>query len=85
MELIGKIISIGEIEQIKDRLQKREVIIQTGDKFPQTLQCFLINQKCSLADNFDAVDSVSALIDLKGRQHQGKYFINIEIWGLNRK
>jgi hypothetical protein len=83
MELKGTIVKIGDIEHISDKFSKREIVIKTADQYPQFISCQLTNKNIGLFDNKSVGEEVTAHINIRGREHNGKYYNTIEIWKIN--
>jgi len=85
MEVQGTIKTIGQVETIKT-FQKRELIITTEDKFPQTLCIEFAQDKTGLLDKVQVGDFVKVSVNLNGREwlnpNSGKlvYFTTIRGW-----
>ena len=85
MEVQGTIKVIGQVETIKT-FQKRELIITTEDKFPQTLCIEFTGDKTALLDRVQVGDFVKVNVNLNGREwlnpNSGKlvYFTTIRGW-----
>ena len=83
MELKGTIVKIGDIEHISDKFSKREIVIQTSGEYPQKISCQVSNAKNNLFDNYSVGEEVTAHINIRGREQNGKYYNTIEIWKIN--
>ena len=85
----GHVHSIGEIQKISDKFQKREVVIKTEGDYPQYIGCQLSQDKCQMGDHLDVGDKIEAHINLRGREwtnpktKEVKYFNSIEIWRID--
>lgn len=80
MELKGIIVKIGDIETISEKFSKREIVIETPGDYPQKISCQVSNKTIGLFDNKAEGQEVTASINIKGREHNGKYYNTIEIW-----
>lgn len=80
MELNGIIVKIGDIETISDKFSKREIVIETAGDYPQKISCQVSNKTIGIFANYSAGQEVTASINIKGREHNGKYYNTIEIW-----
>ena len=85
MEVSGTIKMIGQVETIKT-FQKRELILTTEEKFPQTLCVEFTGDKIALLDKVQVGDFVKVSVNLNGREwlnpNSGKlvYFTTIRGW-----
>jgi len=85
MEVQGKIIVIGETETIGSKgFQKRLVVVQTDEQYPQTIPVEFTQDKTALLNNFNIGDFVEIGINLRGTEWKGRYFANIQGWNINK-
>ena len=85
MEVQGKIIVIGETETIGSKgFQKRLVVVQTDEQYPQTIPVEFTQDKTSLLNNYNIGDFVEIGINLRGAEWKGRYFANINGWKIER-
>ena len=90
MELEGKIIHKGETATFgSNGFQKREVVLETDDQYPQKIQVEFVQAKCELLDSFKEGDLVKIKINLRGREWVNpegvsKYFNTIQGWQINK-
>src|SRR5690242_801791 len=83
--ITGEIQEIFDTEEIgENRLRKREFVIKTGGKYPQVLKFQCVKDKCDLLDQFQRGDLADVGFDLRGREHNGKYYNSLECWKLTR-
>jgi len=86
MEVEGRIVVINDTQQIgNNNFQKREVVIETEDEYPQKLLIEFVQAKCDLLDKFLEGENVKISINLRGRewvnpQGETKYFNSIQGW-----
>lgn len=85
MEVKGTLKKIYPIKKISEKLQKRSIILQTNEQYPQTLEIELINDKCNAIDNFKVGNPIVVGINLRGREWVNpegvtKYFNSIQGW-----
>jgi single-strand DNA-binding protein len=80
MELKGIIVKIGDIETISEKFSKREIVIETPGDYPQKISCQVSNKTIGLFDGKAEGQEVTCSINIKGREHQGKFYNTIEIW-----
>ena len=76
---------VGETQVIKDRFSKRDFVIKiietARDRNYETYAKFqLINAKCDLIDPFNPGDKIDVRFNLRGNEHNGKYYNNLEAW-----
>ena len=82
MEIKGTIKKIGTTETVGNNgFQKRQVIIETGGNYPETLAIEFVQDKTAILDNYNVVIG----INLRGREWtkpegEVKYFNSIQGW-----
>lgn len=77
IEWIGTEIDNGKIK-------KKEFVVKTDETYPQMVKCELINDKINLLDSFSKGHSVEVSFNFRGREWQGKYFTNIQVWKITK-
>lgn len=85
MELIGTLKSIGETQTFASGFQKKEIVLQTEEQYPQPIAIELLQEKTNLLDGCAVGDKVKIGINLRGRewvspQGETKYFNSIVGW-----
>ena len=80
METKGKIKIIESTVQVSDKFKRRNVVLTTGDKYPQDVIFEATQQNCELLDNFSIGDEVTIAFNLRGREWNGKYFNSLQVW-----
>lgn len=90
MEVQGKVKRIGNTETFgSNNFQKREIVVETDEKYPQPLSVEFVQDKCRLLDSFKLGESVKIGINLRGRewtspQGETKYFNTIQGWRIEK-
>lgn len=81
--ITGKIIVLGDLVQVTDTFKKREVVINTGGEYPQTIPVEFVQDKVDSLRGFSVGDQVSISYDLRGREWNNKYFVNVIGWKID--
>lgn len=77
-EVCGAIRTILEAKTFASGFTKREFVLLTEDDYPQTVLIGCVKQKCALLDRVAPNDRVRVTFQLRGREYQGRYFVNLE-------
>ena len=85
MEITGTIHMIGATQEVSDNFKKKELVINTGGTYPQFIPIQFANTKIDLLNGFSHGQNVKVSINLKGREHNGKYYIQAEGWKIEIK
>lgn len=86
MEITGRIKSKGTTQEFgSNGFKKREVVIETGEQYPQSILIEFVQDKCAVLDHFEEGQDVKISINLRGRewispQGEVKYFNTIQGW-----
>jgi len=89
MELSGILIVKKGTKQVSDKFKSREFVIETAEKYPQTI-CFQLSQNNVTAiDIANIGDELKVHYNLRGRdwtspQGEVKYFNTIEAWRIEK-
>ena len=81
----GKLHLILATEQVTEKFRKREFILEIGDQYKEYPKFQLVNDKCSLIDNFIEGQEVTVSYNLRGKpfknkQGQDVYYTNLDAW-----
>ncbi len=89
-EISGKIIQIGDVQQISEKFKKREFVIETEKVVNPTLvftdfvKFQILQDRVSLIDNFNQGDMIKVNFDIRGNKWEKNgetmYFTNLEAW-----
>jgi single-strand DNA-binding protein len=87
MKISGAVHHIGNVEKVSEKFQKRDFVIETGDKYPQRILMQVTQDKVSLLDNLKQGELVECSINLRGREWvskdgEVKWFNTIECWSI---
>ena len=81
----GKIEKIFDTEQKSASFSAREFVIEVADgQYPQMVKFQLVQDKCSLIDDYSEGDQIEVEFDLRGREWNEKYFTNLQAWRISR-
>lgn len=90
MNVTGKLVEIFETVKIKESFQKREFVLEyaSNPKYAELVKFEVVQDKCTILDNFKVGQEVSVEFDLRGRKwtdQKGvvKYFNTLQAWRLN--
>jgi hypothetical protein len=82
-EATGKLKWIGTTQSFPSGFTKREFVVTTAhDKYPQDIKFDLVKDKCAVLDDFQLGQDVQVNFDIRGREYNGKYFVDLSCWKL---
>ena len=80
----GTIIAIDDIITFDSGFTKREFVIKTTDDgdYPQDIKFELVKDKTALIDSYKIGDKIAVHLNIRGREWNQKYFVNLVAWKL---
>ena len=80
-ELTGTVKVILEEKTFGSGFNVREFVITTeADKYPQDICLQCVKEKVEMVNQLKVGDSVKVSFDLRGREYQDRYFVNLNAW-----
>jgi hypothetical protein len=77
-ELEGTIKVIMDTQTFGSGFTKREFILTTdSEKYPQDIKMEFVKDKISLLEGYKAGQRVKVGFDLRGSEHNGRYYVNV--------
>lgn len=85
MEVIGKVILVGNTEEVgQNGFTKRMIVVETAEQYPQKLAIDFVKDKTSVLDSYKVGDNVNVSINLRGSEYNGRYFVNLQGWKISK-
>ena len=84
LEVTGKLHKLFEMQQVTERFNKREFVLELEGKYPQLVLFQLTGKRCGDLDAFRVGDEVHVVFALRGREwksRQGdvRYFNSLDV------
>ncbi|HAV14176.1 MAG TPA: hypothetical protein DCX06_11895 [Opitutae bacterium] len=80
-ELNGTVKEIFEEKTFGSGFNVREFVVTTdADKYPQDICLQCVKEKVEMVNKLNKGDKVKISFDLRGREYQGRYFVNLNAW-----
>jgi len=79
-EISGRIKEIFDTQTFPSGFSKREFVITTDDRYPQDIKIDCLKEKESLLEGLKAGDAVKVSFDIRGREYNGRYFVDLSAW-----
>lgn len=84
-EIEGKLHKKYPVESKSASFQAREFVLEIkSGNYSEFIKFQLVQDKCSLLDDYQEGDTMKVFFDLRGREWQGKYFTNLNAWRLGK-
>jgi hypothetical protein len=79
-EIKGKIEKIFDVQVISDKFSKLELVVQTDDKYPQSVPIQFTNANIAKLSGVKVGDAVTVQYNVRGKEYQGRYFVSLDGW-----
>ena len=88
MKVVGKVHKVLDLIKVSDKFKKRDLVIETGEKYPQLIAIETHNDNTDMLNNLREGDIVECDINLRGRewknpQGETKYFNSLVCWRMS--
>ena len=84
-QLSGTVKEIFEEQTFESGFNKREfVITDEAEKYPQDIKFECVKENVELVNKMNKGDRVKVTFDIRGREWQGKYFVNLAAWKIEK-
>lgn len=84
-QLSGKIKEIFDEQTFPSGFNKREFVVTTEEeRFPQDISFECLKEKVSLIEGLEKGQSVTVFFDIRGREWNGRYFVNLAAWKIEK-
>jgi len=84
IKVTGTVETVLPLETFNSGFSKRVLVINTGDKYPQTIPVEFVKDKTETLDGLTKGQEVTAYVNLRGSEYNGKYYANIQGWKLDK-
>jgi hypothetical protein len=83
-ELSGTVKKVFEEKTFGSGFNVREFVVTTeADKYPQDICLQCVKEKVEMVDKLKEGDKVKVSFDLRGREYQDRYFVNLNAWKID--
>ena len=83
-EIQGTIKALFDVQTFKNDFTKREFVITTQENYPQDIKLECTRDRCALLDDFQEGDFVKAHFNIRGNEYNGRYFVNLQAWKIEK-
>ena len=68
MTIKGKIYLIKDEQVITEKFKKRDLVVKTGDQYPDYVPIQFTQDKCSVLDKYSVGQDVEVSVNVRGRK-----------------
>ena len=79
-EMTGKIKKILDRQDFPSGFYKQEFVVTTEDRFPQEIKMDCLKEKVDLLNDLKEGDAVRVHFDIRGREWNERYFVDLSAW-----
>jgi len=84
-ELSGTVKVIQQPQTFSSGFSKRELVVTVQDgNYPQDINLEFVKDKADLLDSLSVGDTVKVWFDIRGREHNGRYYNNLSAWKVEK-
>lgn len=84
-ELEGTVKVIKDTQTFASGFSKREFVVEAADgQYTQEIAFECLKDKANLLDDLSAGDAVKVHFDIRGREYQGRHFVNLAAWKVEK-
>ena len=83
IKISGTVETCQPLETYPSGFSKRVLVINTGGKYPQTIPVEFHKDKAELLTGLSKGQDVTASVNLRGNEYNGKYYVNLSCWKLS--
>jgi len=84
MQLKGQIVEIKDVEVISEKFRKQVVLVEQETKFDAVVPIEFVNQKIdNVVPELKVGQNKTFLINIQGREWNGKYFVSLRCFGVH--
>jgi len=84
MQLKGQIVEIKDVEIISEKFRKQVVLVEQDTKFDAVVPIEFVNQKIdNVVPELKVGQNKTFLINIQGREWNGKYFVSLRCYGVH--
>lgn len=84
-QIQGEIIHVGEVETFDSGFTKRIFAIRTDGEYAQEVGLEVVKDKCSMLDPIQLGERVTVSFNIRGREYEGRYYVNLSAWRIERE
>ncbi len=84
IEVKGHIKIIGELQTFNSGFTKIQIVVTTEGEFPTDIPIDFLGDKTDYLQNYAEGEQVVVSANLKGSEYQGKYYLGLNAWKIQR-
>ncbi len=83
-EVKGTLKKLFDQQDFPSGFYKRDFVITTLEQYPQDIKFSALKEKTEQLGQFSEGDVVNVKFDLRGREYNGNYYVDLNAWRIER-
>ena len=83
-EIKGKVKVLFDRQDFPSGFFKRDFVVTTNDQYPQDIKFGALKERVEQLDGLSVDDEVTVKFDVKGREYNGNYYVDLNAWRIER-
>lgn len=84
LELTGTIKEIFDTQTFTSGFSKREFVITTQEQYPQQVKFEMTKDRADIIESLAIGDLVRVSFNVRGNEYQGKYYVSLQGWKVEK-
>ena len=84
LKIQGRIKVINDTQTWDSGFSKREFVVTTQEQYPQDIKFEAVKEKATALDAYNVGDDVDVAFNVRGNEYNGKYYVNLQAWKINK-
>ena len=81
-EISGTVKTVFDVQTFPSGFTKREFVVTTHEDYPQDVKLETVKDRTALLADITEGDEVTAAFNVRGNEHNDRYFVNLQAWRL---
>jgi len=84
LEITGTIKEIFDTQTFTSGFSKREFVITTQEQYPQQVKFEMTKDRADIIESLSIDDFVKVSFNIRGNEYQGKYYVSLQGWKVEK-
>lgn len=81
-EMKGTLIKMMDRQDFPSGFFKRDFVVRSEEQYPQDVKFTLTKERVEVLDQFQEGQTVEVSFDIRGREYNGNYYVDLNAWRL---
>ena len=84
LEITGTVKEIFDTQTFTSGFSKREFVITTQEQYPQQVKFEMTKDRAEIIESLSIGDFVKVSFNIRGNEYQGKYYVSLQGWKVEK-